>query len=53
VFTAFRTQLRALGYEEGRDVTLEFSFAKESERLAALARPSRARVSTSCSQTAG
>jgi len=37
VFTAFRTQLRALGYEEGRDVALEFYFAKGSERLAALA----------------
>src|SRR5678816_4436128 len=37
VFTAFRTQLRALGYEEGRNVALEFSFAKGSEGLAALA----------------
>jgi len=37
VFTAFRTQLRALGYEEGRDVVLEFHLASGSERLAALA----------------
>jgi putative ABC transport system substrate-binding protein len=37
VFTAFRTQLRALGHEEGRDLSLEFSFAKGSERLAVLA----------------
>ena len=37
VFTAFRTQMRELGYQEGRDVALEFSFAKGSERLAALA----------------
>ena len=37
VFTAFRTQLRALGYEEGRDVVLEFHFANGVERLAALA----------------
>jgi len=37
VFTAFRAQLRALGYEEGRDVALEFHFAQGSERLAALA----------------
>jgi putative ABC transport system substrate-binding protein len=38
VFTAFRTQLRALGYEEGRDVALEFHLAKGSERLASLAK---------------
>ena len=37
VFTVFRTQLRALGYEEGRDVVLEFHLASGSERLAALA----------------
>ena len=37
VFTAFRSRLRELGYEEGRDVVLEFHFAKGSERLAALA----------------
>lgn len=37
VFTAFRAQLRALGYEEGRDVALEFFFAKGSERLPSLA----------------
>jgi len=37
VFTAFRAQLRALGYGEGRDVVLEFHFAKGTERLAALA----------------
>jgi putative ABC transport system substrate-binding protein len=37
VFTAFRTQLRALGYEEGRDVVLEFHLAGGRERLAALA----------------
>ncbi len=36
VFTAFRTQLRALGYEEGRDVVLEFHLAS-GERLTALA----------------
>ncbi len=38
MFTAFRTKLRALGYEEGREVTLEFHFAKGSERLTALAK---------------
>jgi putative ABC transport system substrate-binding protein len=38
VFTAFRTQLRALGYVEGRDVTLEFHFARGGEQLAPLAR---------------
>ena len=37
VFTAFRSRLRELGYEEGRDVVLEFHFAKGSEGLAALA----------------
>jgi len=37
VFTAFRTQLRALGYEEGRNIALEFFFGKGSEGLAALA----------------
>ena len=37
VFTAFRTQLRTLGYEEGRDIALEFFFAKGSEELATLA----------------
>lgn len=38
VYTAFRTQLRALGYEEGRDVVLEFHFAKGTDRLVALAK---------------
>ncbi|HSC63716.1 MAG TPA: ABC transporter substrate-binding protein [Caldimonas sp.] len=37
IFTAFRRQLRALGYEEGRDVVLEFHFARGNEQLAALA----------------
>ena len=37
VFTAFRMQLRTLGYEEGRDIALEFFFAKGSEELAASA----------------
>jgi putative ABC transport system substrate-binding protein len=37
VFTAFRSRLRELGYEEGRDVVLEFHFAKGSDGLAALA----------------
>ena len=37
VFMAFRTQLRALGYEEGRNVALEFYLANGSERLAGLA----------------
>ena len=37
MFTAFRMQLRALGYEEGRDVVLEFHLASGRERLAALA----------------
>lgn len=37
VFTAFRTQLRTLGYEEGRDIALGFHFAKGSERLAVFA----------------
>jgi putative ABC transport system substrate-binding protein len=37
VFTAFRTQLRKLGHEEGRDVALEFFFGKGNEQLAALA----------------
>lgn len=37
VFTAFRTQLRVLGYEEGRDVALEFSLANGPERLSPLA----------------
>jgi len=37
VFTAFRTQLRTLGYAEGRDVTIEFFFGKGSEQLAAQA----------------
>ena len=37
VFTAFRAQLRALGYEEGRNVVLEFFFAKGTERLTVLA----------------
>ena len=46
VFTAFRTQLRALGYEEGRDVVLEFHFANGSERLAALAQAIAARKGT-------
>ena len=46
VFTAFRTQLRALGYEEGRDVVLEFHLASGSERLAALAQAIAARNST-------
>ena len=38
VFTAFRTQLRALGYEEGRDVALVFYFAKGTDALVPLAR---------------
>jgi putative ABC transport system substrate-binding protein len=38
VFTAFRTQLRELGYEEGREVALEFHLAKGSERLPALSK---------------
>jgi len=46
VFTAFRTQLRALGYQEGRDVVLEFHFANGSERLAALAEEIAARKGT-------
>jgi len=46
VFTAFRTQLRALGYEEGRDVVLEFHLASGSERLAALAQAIAARTGT-------
>jgi putative ABC transport system substrate-binding protein len=46
VFTAFRTQLRALGYEEGRDVLLEFHLASGSERLAALAQAIAARNGT-------
>jgi len=37
IFTAFRTQLRALGYEEGRDIAIEFYFGKGQEQLAALA----------------
>ena len=37
VFAAFRAQLRALGYEEGRNVVLEFFFAKGIEGLAVLA----------------
>ncbi len=37
VFTAFRTRLRELGYQEGRDVVLEFHFANGGERLTALA----------------
>jgi ABC-type uncharacterized transport system substrate-binding protein len=46
VFIAFRTQLRALGYEEGRDVVLEFHLANGSERLPALAQAIAARNST-------
>ena len=46
VFTAFRTQLRALGYEEGRDVVLEFHLASGSERVAALAQAIAARNGT-------
>jgi putative tryptophan/tyrosine transport system substrate-binding protein len=46
VFTAFRVQLRALGYEEGRDVVLEFHLASGSERLAALAQAIAARNGT-------
>jgi putative ABC transport system substrate-binding protein len=46
VFTAFRTQLRALGYDEGRDVVLEFYLASGSERLAALAQAIAAHNST-------
>ena len=46
MFTAFRTQLRALGYEEGRDVVLEFHLASGSERLAALAQAIAARNGT-------
>jgi putative ABC transport system substrate-binding protein len=38
VFTAFRTQLRELGYEEGREVALEFHLAKGSELLPALSK---------------
>ena len=37
VFTAFRSRLRELGYEEGRDVVLEFHFAQGIEGLATLA----------------
>ena len=38
VFTAFRTRLRALGYEEGRDLALVFYFAKGLDALEPLAR---------------
>lgn len=37
VYAAFRTRLRELGYEEGRNITLEFHFADGGERLAELA----------------
>ena len=37
VFVAFRMRLRELGYQEGRDVALEFHFANGGERLASLA----------------
>lgn len=46
VFTAFRTQLRELGYEEGRDVVLEFHLASGNERLATLAQAIAARNGT-------
>ena len=46
VFKAFRAQLRALGYEEGRDVVLDFHLASGSERLAALAQAIAARNGT-------
>jgi len=46
VFTAFRSRLRELGYEEGRDVVLEFHFANGSERLATLAQAIAARDAT-------
>ena len=38
VFTVFRAQLRALGYEEGRDIVLAFYLAQGSEGLAYLGR---------------
>ena len=34
VFAAFRSRLRELGYEEGRDIALDFHFAHDSEQLA-------------------
>ena len=46
VFTAFRTALRELGYQEGRDVVLEFYFANGTERLAVLAQAIAARKGT-------
>ena len=46
VFTAFRSGLRELGYQEGREVALEFHFANGSERLAALAQAIAARDGT-------
>jgi len=37
VLKTFRSSLRELGYEEGREVVFEFRFANGNERLPALA----------------
>jgi putative ABC transport system substrate-binding protein len=46
VFTAFRSGLRELGYQEGRDVLFDFHFANGSERLVAFAQAIAARGGT-------